>query len=66
MQRLITDCRELGIHALIACITAENTRSCLFHEHLGFTRVSLFPEVGYKLGRRLDVVDYELLLHEKE
>ena len=66
MQRLISDCRELGIHALIACITAENTRSCLFHERLGFVRVSLFPEVGYKLGRRLDVVDYELLLREKE
>lgn len=66
MQRLITDCCALGVHALIACITAENTRSCRFHERLGFIRVSLFPEVGYKQGKRLDVADYELLLQARK
>ncbi len=62
MQQLIHDCRAWGAHALIACITAENTHSCHFHEQLGFARVSYFPEVGRKQDRWLDVVDYELLI----
>lgn len=62
MSCLIDKCREAGYHALIACITAENTASILFHEHLGFRKVSYFRQVGRKFGRWLDVADYELLL----
>lgn len=62
MQELIRQCREAGCHSLIACITADNAASCLFHERLGFSRVSHFPEVGRKFGQLLDVVDYQLLL----
>lgn len=62
MQRLIEDCRRQGLVSLIACITAENTGSCRFHESLGFSRVSYFRKVGRKFGRLLDVVDYQLLL----
>lgn len=62
MEVLIKDCRERGYHSLIACITAENTRSCVFHEHLGFSKVSCFRQVGFKFGRYLDVVDYQLQL----
>ena len=64
MQRLIDDCRLAGFHVLIACITAENVSSCSFHERLGFRKVSHFVKVGEKFHRLLDVVDYELLLHE--
>lgn len=62
MQKLIMKCHQLPCHALIACITAENTASCDFHTQLGFLPVSRFKEVGQKFGRWLDVVDYELLL----
>ncbi len=62
MQHLIAACREQGVHALIACITAENTHSIGFHAILGFRQVSLFEQVGYKAGRWLDVVDMELLV----
>ncbi|MDE6403235.1 MAG: GNAT family N-acetyltransferase, partial [Muribaculaceae bacterium] len=62
MKELIAECRRRGFHSLIACITAENTVSCAFHERLGFVRVSHFKEVGYKSGRKLDVVDYQLIL----
>lgn len=62
MERLITECRSHGCHALIACITAENTASISFHSSLGFQKVSHFREVGFKFGRYLDVVDMELLL----
>lgn len=65
MERLVKDCRALGVRALIACITAENVASIAFHERLGFFHASLFKEVGYKFGRWLDVVDMELLLTEQ-
>lgn len=62
METLIEDCRRRGFRSLIACITAENTASCLFHESLGFKKVSFFEEVGEKFGRLLSVVDYQLKL----
>lgn len=62
MQALISSCRSAGVHALVACITAENVRSISLHERLGFRRVSSFSEVGRKFGRWLGVVDCELLL----
>lgn len=62
MTELIEECRKRGYHALIACITAENEESRAFHLKSGFKQVSLFEKVGIKFGRRLDVVDYELLL----
>lgn len=62
MDRLIADCRRMGVKALIACITGENDASIAFHRRLGFEQVSLFKSVGYKHGRWLDVVDMELLL----
>ena len=65
MQRLIDECRHRGYRALIACITGNNETSRAFHARLGFTKVSLLQELGYKLGQCLDVVDYELLLVAK-
>lgn len=62
MERLIGECRGLGFHSLIACVTADNTRSVSFHQELGFRQVSHFSEVGFKFGRWLDVVDLELVL----
>lgn len=66
MNRLIDDCRQAGIHSLIACITADNHPSLLLHEHLGFVQVSRFQEVGFKFGRWLDIVDCQLLLSAEE
>lgn len=63
MERLISECRSLGFAALIACITADNDASIMFHQHLGFKKVSHFERVGYKFGRWLDVIDCELLLY---
>ena len=63
MNLLIEACRQTGrCHSLIACITAENKGSIAFHGSMGFEEVSCFKQVGYKLGRRLDVVDMQLLL----
>ncbi len=62
MRRLITECREAGFGALIACITGGNEASCRMHERLGFRKASFFTGVGRKFGRCLDVVDYQLTL----
>lgn len=64
MEALIEACRREGYHALIACITEGNEKSCRLHAKLGFKQVSHFRSVGMKFGRKLDVVDYELLLDE--
>lgn len=62
MSELVCRCRELQIHALIACITGCNFASIEMHKKLGFKQVSLFEEVGMKFGRVLDVVDLELVI----
>lgn len=62
MERLMEECSRVGLHVLIACITHPNEPSERLHERLGFERVSFFREVGMKFGRRLDVVDYQVVL----
>lgn len=66
MRRLTEGCRDMGCHALIACITSDNTASIAFHASLGFERVSYFKSVGFKFGKWLDVVDMELVLADKD
>ena len=60
MLQLIDDCRRRGFGVLIACITADNTGSCRFHERLGFRRMSHFQDVGEKFGRLWSVEDFQL------
>lgn len=62
MRELTARCKAAGYRVLIACITGENAESLDFHRSLGFIQASHFHNVGYKLGRMLDVVDMELQL----
>ena len=62
MNKLIETCRQAECHSLIACITEGNEASCRLHEVLGFTQVSRFKEVGFKFGKTLGIVDYQLIL----
>lgn len=62
VKHLIELCRAQGYHVLIACITSENTDSCVFHEHLGFKPVAKYDEVGWKFERWVGLKDYELIL----
>ncbi len=62
MQTLIEACRKAGFHALIACVTEGNAASDALHRKLGFRQVSRFEQVGWKFGRWLNVIDYELML----
>ena len=62
LQALIARAQAQQLHALVAAIDASNTSSVTLHERLGFQHVGTMPQVGFKFGRWLDLVFYQLLL----
>jgi L-amino acid N-acyltransferase YncA len=62
LKDLIRRARELGYHSLIGGASADQTASIALQEKLGFERVGIFKEVGFKFGRRLDVIFMQLML----
>jgi L-amino acid N-acyltransferase YncA len=60
-DRLFEELRQTDIHAIIAGISLPNDGSVRFHEKLGFEKVAHFKQVGYKLGRWVDVGYWELI-----
>jgi phosphinothricin acetyltransferase len=59
---LVERLRAAGVHALIAGIALPNPPSIRLHEALGFEAIGHFRDVGFKLGRWVDVGYWELLL----
>jgi phosphinothricin acetyltransferase len=60
-MQLFDDLSETNIHAIVAGISLPNDASIRFHERLGFVKVAHFREVGYKLGRWIDVGYWEMI-----
>jgi phosphinothricin acetyltransferase len=60
--RLLDEVRKTNIHALVSGITLPNEASVALHEKFGFTFISRFNEIGYKLNKWLDVGYWELIL----
>jgi len=56
MQALEEHARATGMHAMIAAVSGENPGGVAFHERLGYARVAVLPQVGWKFGRWLDLV----------
>jgi L-amino acid N-acyltransferase YncA len=57
MLQVIADCQKLGHRQLLAVIgDSGNAGSIGLHSALGFARVGLFTEVGFKFQRWVDVV----------
>jgi phosphinothricin acetyltransferase len=54
--------RQQGFYSAIAGITLPNAGSVGLHESLGFRKVGVFSNVGYKLGEWLDVGWWQLEL----
>ncbi len=52
---------DTDIHTVLAGISLPNDASIRFHEKLGYEKVAHFKEVGYKLGRWVDVGFWERL-----
>jgi phosphinothricin acetyltransferase len=59
--RLIESLKKTDIHAVVSGITIPNERSIALHKKFGFKNIALFNEIGFKLGKWLDVEYWELL-----
>ncbi|MEO1584908.1 MAG: N-acetyltransferase family protein [Planctomycetota bacterium] len=58
--------REQGYRHVIAGISLPNPASERLHEAMGMERVALFPGIGEKFGRRVDVGYWQIAIHETE
>ncbi|MCY1212346.1 Phosphinothricin N-acetyltransferase [compost metagenome] len=57
LERLIQRCEQQGYRQMIAMVgDSGNLASVGLHEHLGFRRVGVLENVGFKHGRWLDCV----------
>lgn len=53
---LLPQLARQGVQKAYACITAYNTGSIGFHQHLGFVEEGRFFRCGYKMGQWWDIV----------
>jgi phosphinothricin acetyltransferase len=61
MRDVIDACRRLQMTQMLAVIgDSENAGSIGLHSRLGFERVGVFRNVGFKFGRWVDVVLMQL------
>jgi L-amino acid N-acyltransferase YncA len=60
--RLIAAAEEQGLHVMVAGIDAANAASIALHIELGFAYAGTIHHAGFKFGRWLDLVFYELRL----
>jgi L-amino acid N-acyltransferase YncA len=61
-EALIAELRPQNIHCVIGGAAMPNPASVSLHEKLGFKKVAEFQQVGFKFGRWIDVVYWELIL----
>lgn len=50
------------IHTVISVITGDNAASVALHEEFGFMYCGTLREVGEKFGKKLDIVNYQLMV----
>jgi L-amino acid N-acyltransferase YncA len=55
LQKLIMECRTLGLKQMLAVISSTTPDSIKLHERLGFLPAGTLPNVGYKFDTWLDV-----------
>jgi L-amino acid N-acyltransferase YncA len=62
LTALIAELRGRGTHTIIGGVALPNPASVALQEKLGFQKVAHFKEVGWKLGKWIDVGYWELVL----
>lgn len=61
-KAMIEELRKRGFHSVISGISLPNPASIAMCEKFGFQKIGHFKEVGYKLGKWVDVGYWQLLL----
>ena len=57
LEPLLARCTDLGYRQMVAVIGGRETvPSIRLHEALGFAHIGVFPAVGFKFGRWIDIV----------
>jgi phosphinothricin acetyltransferase len=56
--------KRQGFTKALAIIGCPNEASEVFHQKMGFSLLSTFSDMGYKLGQWHDIKTYELVLNE--
>ncbi len=62
LEALIDAARHLGLHSILANISADQTPSLRLHEKFGFQPVAHLRGVGQKFNQRFDAIYLQLLL----
>jgi phosphinothricin acetyltransferase len=65
-RALLSELRQLKLHRAIGGIALPNDASVRLHERLGFKRVGVFTQVGFKFGQWIDVGFWELDLRNAD
>lgn len=60
-EKFLEELSETNVHAIIAGIALPNDASIRFHQKMGFEKVAHFKEIGYKLGRWVDVGFWQMM-----
>jgi len=63
-EALLRNLSGIGLHGVYAGIALPNDSSVHLHEALGFRKVGVFEEVGWKFGKYWSVAWYELRIQE--
>jgi phosphinothricin acetyltransferase len=61
-RALVAELRRRNVHTVIGGIALPNEASIALHEKLGFAEIGRFKDVGWKLGRWVDVGYWQLIL----
>ena len=64
-EKLFEEIDKMDVHAIIAGISLPNDASIKLHEKFGFEKVAHFREVGFKMGRWVDVGYWEVIRDAK-
>ncbi len=62
LKRIIDAARDQNYHVMVGGIDAENAASIALHKQFGFVHAGTITQAGFKFGRWLDLVFYQLTL----
>ncbi len=60
--KMLSRLRQTSVHAVVGGIALPNEASIRLHESLGFRKIAHFEQIGFKLGRWIDVGYWQIIL----